>query len=247
MLLGLVSAEFKNNDIAANINTIAEIMSGNQCRNFDLLCFGEAFLQGFEALTWTHTIDINTAIFADGPEIGKLQEICKNCHTGLSCGYFEKAYDTQALFSSSLVIDRYGNIINNYRRISEGWKEYWHTDQMYREGNDFKPFILQDQKILTGICGDFWHAANITLAASHKPDIILWPLCIDYPATEWQNNAKQEYALQTKDLDAHILMINSVSYSDRLGKTYGGACHFYKGEIIAELPVGESGILPVQF
>ncbi len=56
MRIGLVSYAFKNKDIAFNIGEIEKVLSETTGR-VDLLCFGEAFLQGFDALCWDYDID----------------------------------------------------------------------------------------------------------------------------------------------------------------------------------------------
>ncbi len=56
MKVGLVSYNFINNDIKYNLKQIrraCEEMSGK----VDFLVFGEAFLQGFDALVWDYEID----------------------------------------------------------------------------------------------------------------------------------------------------------------------------------------------
>ena len=51
MKIGLVSYEFNNGKIEYNIKKIEKaIIFGNG--KADLLCFGEAFLQGFDSLSW---------------------------------------------------------------------------------------------------------------------------------------------------------------------------------------------------
>lgn len=47
MILGLATYKFINNDIEFNISQIEKAIKSSE--NIDILCFGEAFLQGFDA------------------------------------------------------------------------------------------------------------------------------------------------------------------------------------------------------
>ncbi len=56
MRIGLVSYQCRNRDTAFNMKQIERAM---QCsaKKADILCFGEAFLQGFDALCWDYETD----------------------------------------------------------------------------------------------------------------------------------------------------------------------------------------------
>ena len=51
MKIALASKEFVNKDMQKNISTIIETMIIAKQNNADMLCFGEAFLQGFDSLS----------------------------------------------------------------------------------------------------------------------------------------------------------------------------------------------------
>ena len=51
MRIGLTSYRCKNRDIGFNLSQIERAMKKVQDQA-DLLCFGEAFLQGFDSLSW---------------------------------------------------------------------------------------------------------------------------------------------------------------------------------------------------
>ena len=48
MKIGLASKEFINKDIKKNTNTIIKSMIEAKENNAHMICFGEAFLQGFD-------------------------------------------------------------------------------------------------------------------------------------------------------------------------------------------------------
>ena len=60
MRIGLAAYKFINNDIEFNINQIEKALQS--ANNIDMLCFGEAFLQGFDAFNWNYDNDKNIAI-----------------------------------------------------------------------------------------------------------------------------------------------------------------------------------------
>ena len=64
MKIGLVSYRCENKNIAFNLSQIKKAL--DNCKNkVDLLCFSEAFIQGFDCLTWDYEIDKEMAISKD--------------------------------------------------------------------------------------------------------------------------------------------------------------------------------------
>lgn len=234
----MVAANIENNKIEEQIKEIKYYLSNNS--SCDLLCFGEDFLHGFHGMSWEFEIDICRAIKIDSQPIREIRELARGFDCAVSFGYIEKSHDR--IYCSNMVIDHDGNIVNNYRRISEGWKSNW-VDPRYSQGKSFQRFNLKEKRFVTTICGDLWSDDLIRdiEIISKKVDALLWPLYIDYSPDSWRLNARQEYADQVSSISAPVLMTNSYSVDENEAK--GGSCVFNKGEIIKELPVGESGIL----
>lgn len=61
MTVGLVSFICKNKDITYNLSQIERAMREVQGK-VDLICFGEAYLQGFDCLCWDYKTDKNVAV-----------------------------------------------------------------------------------------------------------------------------------------------------------------------------------------
>ena len=238
MTIGLVAATIRNNKIDEQINEIEQYLSNNH--NCDLLCFGEAYLHGFHGMSWEYEIDINRAITLDSQSMEELKGLAKEYDCGISFGYIEKF--SNKIYSSNIVIDNNGNILDNYRRISEGWKCNWENEH-YAEGSSFQVFTYKGKQFVTAICGDFWwdYLIKEIENLSKKVDVVLWPLYIDYSPESWATNARQEYVNQVSSIHCPVLMINSYSPDENEGK--GGCCVFNQGHIENELPVGERGIL----
>lgn len=65
MRIGLASFECKNRNVSFNMTQIEKAMRESQGK-VDLLCFGEAYLQGFDSLCWNYTIDNEMALGKTG-------------------------------------------------------------------------------------------------------------------------------------------------------------------------------------
>lgn len=238
MKIGMVAANIRNNKIEEQIKEMEYYLSNNS--NCDLLCFGEDFLHGFHGMSWEFEIDIHRAITIDSQPIKKIRELAKNFDCAVSFGYIERFHDK--IYCSNMIIDNYGDIVDNYRRISEGWKSNW-LDIRYSEGKSFQIFELKEKRFVTAICGDLWfdHLIRDIETISKKVDAVLWPLYIDYSPDSWILNARQEYADQVSSISCPILMINSYSVDENEAK--GGCCVFNQGKIVKELPIGKNGLL----
>jgi predicted amidohydrolase len=77
MKIGLVSECFKNRDIEYNVEQIKKRLIEARDKNIDLVCFGEAFLQGFDALSWNYEGDLSTAISKNDEIINSLKMMAK--------------------------------------------------------------------------------------------------------------------------------------------------------------------------
>ncbi len=75
--IGLAAYRFINNNTDFNVLQIEKAMQLSQGKA-DLLCFGETFLQGFDAFNWNWENDKNIAITQNDSVIKKLCELtCK--------------------------------------------------------------------------------------------------------------------------------------------------------------------------
>lgn len=234
MTIGLASKEFKNNDITFNLNQILQTMKQAKDQGCDLVCFGEAFLQGFDAYVWDYETDKLVALDGTSEVIQLISYWSYDIGIDVAFGYLEKA--GEVLYSSYLVME-YGEIIHNYRRISRGWKEYRLTDEHYQEGNTVETFFYQDKRFVVALCGDLWDQPE---AFIKDQAITLWPVYVDYSLEDWVRE-KLPYAQKTKQLPGDVLLINSINRPTGMG----GAYHYLQGEIIQELPPGNDGILIV--
>ncbi|MCR4950358.1 MAG: carbon-nitrogen hydrolase family protein [Solobacterium sp.] len=232
MRVGLVSYRCENRNTQFNLRQIGLALQ-RMAGKADLLCFGEAFLQGFDALSWKYEKDRTIALERSSEEISQLKQWTVQYGISLITGYIEK--DNDKLYSSCIVISE-GRIVHNYRRISKGWKEYTKTDAHYCEGNEVRPFQLHGREILLTLCGDLWEFPE-----RFKTDcLLIWPVYVNYSTEEWENGALEEYAAQASLAAEDVLMINPVDHDP---ENHGGSFRFQNGQITARIPFDQEEIL----
>ena len=237
MKLGLVSAYSHNNDAHQNIKTIVKYLSENH--HLDFLLFSEAFIQGFNALSWNYDIDINIAIPKDSNIFNPIKEATKKYNISVGFGYYER--DNKNIYCSYMIIDNCGNIINNFRRLSVGWKVVSRTNKYYQEGTKLIPFTLNNYNFMTIICGDLWDdnikGRVIDTTLKNNIDIILWPNHLDYEIKQF-NEEIDDYKERSTDIKVPLLLIN-----DHSNSSHGGAVIFKDNHILKYLEMGNVGVL----
>ena len=234
MRIGLVSYRCKNRNTAFNMRQI-ELAMKRSVGKAELLCFGEAFLQGSDALCWNYEEDKLIAIEQSSETIAQLQSWTVQYGISLITGYIEKENDK--LYSSCIVISD-GRIIYNYRRISKGWKEYSKTDSHYCEGIETEPFHLDRKEMILALCGDLWEFPD----RFRTGDLLIWPVYVSFSLKEWNSGAIEAYASQAALAADDTLMINPV---DEDPVNHGGSFYFCNGQVAARIPFDQEDILIV--
>ena len=235
MRIGLASYRCENRNIEFNMSQIERALIESKGKA-DVLCFGEAFLQGFDALCWDYVIDKDIAVELTSEAINQLRAWTAKYKISLIVGYIER--DAEELYSSCVAIEG-GEIVHNYRRISKGWKEYSKTDNHYQEGRDVVSFRLRGKEMTIALCGDLWEYPERFKTES----LLIWPVYINFTIDEWKSGTLDEYAEQAALASKDVLMINSID-SDPVN--HGGSFHFREGRIIERIPFDEEGILIVE-
>lgn len=244
MRIALAAAAVKDNDVEYNISAMRQMIE--KCRGrADLVVFGESVLQGFNSLVWEYERDWEAAVSQTDSCIQKICRIAKENGAAVSFGYIEK--DKENLFSSQIVIDNYGKVIHNFRRVSVGWKPSGLADARYCEGQNFEVFSFQGKTFGIGLCGDLWTDGRPEEMKRLNADVVLWPVNCDFEPEEWNRIVKEEYARQAAFCGERVLYVNPVCASqDAEDCSTGGAAYFQKGVIEAELAAGEDGVLIVE-
>ncbi len=232
MILGLAAYKFINNDIKFNISQIKKAILTS--KNIDMLCFGEAFLHGFDAFNWNYENDKKIAISKNSNIMKTLEQLSKDYNVDLSFGYLE--IDDEKLYSSYAVIIN-GKLTYNYRRITVGWKEYSKTDFHYKEGKDILTFNYKGYDITISLCGDLWECPK----KFKNNGLLLWPVYVNFTIEEWKTE-EIEYAKQALIACNNTFMINSLSENP---DCHGGCFCFQNGKIVKKLDFDIEGILSI--
>ena len=219
-------------------------MQEAKAQGAQLVCFGEAFLQGFDAFSWEYEKDRAIACSVQDEVFEQLKAETLRIGIDVLFGFLEREGET--LYSSCALLGG-GEFMQLYRRVSVGWKEYTRTDDHYREGGTVETFEYRGRKCVIALCGDLWdvNAPQFQLGQ----EITLWPLYISFSHEEWygEENERRQYAEKAAEFGGHVLMINSVD--DPAPQEYaalGGCYHFAGGVIKAECPLGDEGLLVVE-
>jgi N-carbamoylputrescine amidase len=168
MRIALAALGFINKDI--NYNKMVIIDTLNNLKNkVDIVLFGEAFLQGFDSLSFDYGEDKYIPLSIYSNVIREIIEAAKENKIAVSFGFIEN--EDNKVYSSQLTIDSEGNIVNLYRRVSKGWKETYATEE-YCEGSSFSSFSFMGKRIVVGLCGDLWYEENIKAIQELNPNIV---------------------------------------------------------------------------
>lgn len=236
MKIALASARIVDRDITYNLSQMQRYMTEAKANGADLVCYGEAFLQGFNALAWQYETDRRIALTTFSREFAQIQEWTRTIGIDVLFGYNELVEDT--IYSScALIAD--GRIIHNYRRVSRGWKEYSKTDEHYKEGETVNVFHYKGRKCVIALCGDLWEYPERFALGQ---DLLFWPVYVCWTEEEWENGSRTDYAKQAKLCCGNTLYVNSICDGDALG----GAAQFLDGEIQKEQPLLREGLLYVE-
>lgn len=236
MKFALASARVIDKDINYNLSQMERYMGEAKANGAEIVCFGESFLQGFNGLSWNYEEDKKTAITTFSQEFTKIKVLTKEIGIDVLFGYNELEND--AIYSSCVLISD-GEIIHNYRRISNGWKEYSKTDEHYKEGSSAEIFYYKGKKCLIGLCGDLW---NYPEKFALGEDLLFWPVYVCWTKEEWEHGGKLKYAEQANLCCKNTLYINSICDGD----AFGGAAQFFGGKIKRELPILSEGLLYIE-
>lgn len=236
MKIALASARIIDRDIPHNLSQIKRFMVQARENGADLVCFGEAFLQGFNALSWRYEEDRALARSTSSAEFAQIKAWTKALAIDVLFGYNE--LDGETIYSSCTLISG-GELLHNYRRISQGWKDYWKTDAHYREGTTVEPFTYKGKRCVIALCGDLW---DMPERFALGEDLLFWSVYVDYEADEWARSAKLEYAQQASLCCAHTLYINSLCAEE----AFGGSAYFSKQQAQTEFPFAQEGLLYIE-
>jgi N-carbamoylputrescine amidase len=243
MKIGLAAGKFINNNIDFNLKNCIGFIKQAKKHNVDLLLFGETYLQGFDALTWKVEEDLAIGIEKKSEVMDMLRSYCRDENIAVGMGYIER--DGKKLFSSYIIIDKNGNELINYRRISKGWRTKNSDNQVYMEGTDFYVIDFMGHKMTVGLCGDFW-TDEVIEKLPNCIDTVLWPVYVCWDKNQWLNSELNNYIEQSKKIGKNVFYINSICEEEE-SHAYGGAFAVINNELRALLDQGKEEILVVNY
>ena len=90
MRIALAAARFVNGDIVHNLAQIDRFAAQAREQGAALVCFGEAFLQGFDCLGWTYAQDRSMAVPAAGDAMAQVRRISEKQGVDILLGFLER-------------------------------------------------------------------------------------------------------------------------------------------------------------
>lgn len=232
MRVALAAARVRDRDLDFNLSQIKRYMREAKAAGAELVCFGEAYLQGFDAYCWQYEEDRKLAVSVQDE---LFLEICRETERigiDLLFGFLEAEGDK--LYSSCALIAE-GQLHQLYRRISRGWKVYYKTDEHYCEGEEVPVFEYRGRRCCIALCGDLWdYAGRFRLGE----DLLFWPVYCEWSLEQWESSERQEYAEKAQEACALTLFINPCDDA-----ALGGCYVFADGAVKQELPMGQEGLL----
>lgn len=243
MKLGLCVEYSEDRNFNANLERLRNRVREAKSAGAELLFFGEAFLQGFGAMTFDYAEDIDIAFGIHGAELAEVRAVASKYAVGIGVGFYENFKG--AIYSSYLVVDDLGMPILHYRRRSEGWKMP-RACADYREGTAFQTGKFQGKRFGLMICGDFWEEELLPDLVKMEDDVdfFVWAVHCDYPVDRWERAEKDFYRERSAILGKPVLYCNNLITESDMAK--GGAYCWHLGREIASLAVDEPGILTVE-
>ena len=242
MKIALIAALSETNQPEANFRRMQDWARKAKAAGADLALFGEAYLQGFEAMCFDYQQDIEKTFSSGSRIIARICAFAKETGIALGFGWYENHHG--AIHASYLLVSNEGVPMANYRRVSPGWKEPGaHAD--YREGKEFLSLHYKGKTLALMLCGDFWedHLLPAIVEMDAHADAFLWPVHCDYAVSDWEAGVREEYRERTQILEHPVLFINN--YAKPPDRAKGGLYHWHQGRTVAALEMGEEGMLVV--
>lgn len=234
MRIAISSKQFINNDTEANLNTMFDTMKAAKDLGAEVIVFGEAFLQGFEALKWNYDFDKGIALNIYSEPINRLCKTSRKLNLDVIFGYYEK--DGTLISSSSLIIER-GEPIYNYKRLTKSFNKPSNADRHYYEGQVVEVFEYRHMRCMIASGNDL---LSLTDLYSRNEEILFCP-------TYEVINSQEEYVSYINKLKeaskklehTNVIVVNSKCQD----KTLGGAWHLIDGELINKIDLIKDNIV----
>lgn len=237
MIISLAAVIQKKKDLAFNVRQIEKTV--RSCQGSDFVCFGEAFLQGFDSLCWIPDQDRKIALASESPVLQNLRRLAAACKTGLAFGYYR--LENGRISSNYQVISKTGEILADYQRMSSGWRWAEADQSVYQEGSQACSFVFEQRRIALCLCGDGWTESAADKIAGEQADLLWWPVYVCFPPEAWLSTELQAYGSQSVRMAPEALWVNSLDTAEAEVPACGGAVYYQNGKPVKSvLPMSES-------
>lgn len=178
----------------------------------DLIVFPEACIGNID-LSGYFNNDVTYGISYYGKVVQKIEAVAKQCKIAVGIGFIENYVGR--LYDSYMIIDKYGETILHYRRISEGWKPDKHDKMLYCSGTDVVIADTEWGKISVLLCGDLFQEDIRKRLIGEPLRLLLHPMARAFPFSidiqdKWDNEEFPWYLAEYKKFTFPILVVNCV-------------------------------------
>ena len=213
-----------------------------------LIVFPETALLGLEIVGDIEQ-DRELCLELDSQEFEGIKSWALQNQIHVCFGFLE--YERGFIYDSAMIIDKTGNLVFKYRRISIGWMIPGVDEEHYCTGNSLSTCDLGFGKIGMLICGDLCEEDLIQQIEAQELDICLHIMARSFPITDdiqtqWDLAELPEYLIEWKRLGRYTLCVNSISTDLFKEETdYCGGAWFIRkdGTILASKALLERGLL----
>ncbi|NLC26137.1 MAG: carbon-nitrogen hydrolase family protein [Fastidiosipila sp.] len=245
MIISLAATLSVDNDLEANLNSMEKMLAEAEKDRSDLVLFGEAFLQGFNGLTFDYEHDINKiALGTKSPAITKIRQLAIKYDLAIGFGFYEN--DHSGIFASYMIVDKKGETLVKYQRVSPGaWIPEANVE--YRRGKEFPVFEFMGKRFTIMVCGDFWEDELLDAIVQLDPqvDAFFWPVHCDYTEEDWKESEHKAYRHRSQILAKPVFFVNN--FRTEADEAKGGAYVWRQGTELAALEPGQEGLLRYDF
>lgn len=229
------------NSIKDNINNIIFYINKAADKGADLVVFSETAITGL-INDDNPEHDSTLGIPIPGKVTDSFCKAAKMRKINIAIGLFESEAGT--LYDSAVFINRNGEIILKYRRMSPSWHSSNAKKDFYKEGNEVNYVISEFGKTCFLICGDLFDDRLIQQVKDIAPDYLIFPFARSFSdkneyEDRWNKEEMPYYLEQIKSAGVTALMVNYLD-DDYFGGAYVISDN---GEVAADFSLGKEGIL----
>lgn len=235
-----------SDSLSDNLNSIKNYIHEASSSGAECIVFSEAALSGLiNNDDPVHDQALSISLAAANQD---LFECCRENKIDIVFGFFEKCGNS--IFDSVVYFEYQNRISHIYRRITSGWHGAGEESEIYRQGTEIKVFDTKIGQISFLICGDMFDDKLVGAVRINDSEIVIVPFARCFPddiepESEWNSKEKYFYTEQIKKIGKETVLVNYIS-GYGLGDYFGGAMFVGKyGNIKAEMPAFEKGILYV--